>query len=278
VRDTSVAEKINLNAGQIYIYENKKNYTHLFLYAHGINSSKLKTYSLSRLDANKIFFGVGLPGEYVYTHGGYKIISNRNPIQSTTVYWFNKRVFLPEVTNNHVLLRFPTEVQKKLDNTRHEVLTEENKLTEKILHNSSDKSAPLCFASPLKSKVVSNYGSPRRLPSGKEYFHSGIDLRAPINTSVYSVAEGEVVYVGTMSMPGKNIIIDHGQGLFSRYFHLNNLLVKPKQKVKKGEKIALSGATGRVEAPHLHWEMAWKGIPLNPLDFLQVWAQFCDPK
>jgi murein DD-endopeptidase MepM/ murein hydrolase activator NlpD len=99
-----------------------------------------------------------------------------------------------------------------------------------------------------------------------------------MNTQIYSVAEGEVVYSGTMSMPGKNIIIDHGQGIFSRYFHLNNLLVKAKQKIKKGEKIALSGATGRVEAPHLHWEMAWKGMPLDPQSFLQVWAQFCDPK
>lgn len=136
---------------------------------------------------------------------------------------------------------------------------------------------PFCLETqfPIRSKEVSQFGSYRRLPTGVQYFHTGLDLRARTGTNVYAMADGEVTIAQKFVIPGNAVIIDHGNAVFSKYYHLSEFLVKPGQKIKKGDLIAKSGGTGRVEAPHLHWEVAWKGIVTDPKIFMETVKTAC---
>ncbi len=97
--------------------------------------------------------------------------------------------------------------------------------------------------------------------------HQGIDFAARTGTPIYATGDGQVVRAKSSSGFGKNVVLDHGYGYKSLYGHMSKILVKPGQKVKKGEKIGLVGSTGRSTAPHLHYEIHYKGKPINPIDY-----------
>lgn len=134
-----------------------------------------------------------------------------------------------------------------------------------------------CFETqmPMQSKQVSKFGSYRKLPTGMQYFHTGLDLRAAVGTPIYAMADGEISLAQKFVIPGNAVIIDHGNTIFSKYYHLSEIDVKPGQKIKRGELIGKSGGTGRVEAPHFHWEVAWKGYPTDPLIFIDTIKSIC---
>lgn len=133
-----------------------------------------------------------------------------------------------------------------------------------------------CFSKPLASKVVSNFGEPRYLPNGKFYRHTGIDQRAWTGVAIKSVSDARVLYMGENAVTGQMIILDHGAGMTSRYLHLSAYKTQLGSQIKKGQVIGLSGNSGRSLAPHLHWELSWKGYPLDPLRFLRRMERICD--
>jgi murein DD-endopeptidase MepM/ murein hydrolase activator NlpD len=91
-------------------------------------------------------------------------------------------------------------------------------------------------------------------------FHEGIDLQAPVGTPAYSAAPGQVIYSGSRVRGyGRVIVVKHLNGYMTVYAHLSRPLVRLGQTVRKGQKIALTGASGRVSGPHLHFEIR-KGI------------------
>ncbi|KIE64252.1 Cell wall endopeptidase, family M23/M37 [Candidatus Riesia pediculischaeffi PTSU] len=108
-------------------------------------------------------------------------------------------------------------------------------------------------------KVSSHFNLKRVNPvTGLISPHKGIDLPMPVGTSVLSVANGTVFTAKYSNIAGYFIVIHHKNRLITKYMHLFKLLVKPGQKVKKGERIGLSGNTGRTTGPHLHYEI-WIG-------------------
>ncbi len=114
-----------------------------------------------------------------------------------------------------------------------------------------------------KVAVTSSFG--RR---GRD-LHEGIDLKARSGTPVYAAQSGKVVYAGRKIRGyGKLVVIQHPSGLSTVYAHNSKLLVKKGQRVKQGQKIAASGATGRVTGPHLHFEIRDGESPINPMDLL----------
>lgn len=180
--------------------------------------------------------------------------------------------------NRVARLQIPSSVWKKMDRKfSQQKIKERNEMSE-ILASRRGTLPSHCMTSPLRSKakIVSRFASARRLPNGRTYQHTGIDLRAAKGTPVKAIASGTIAYASKMIVPGNVVVIDHGGGLFSRYFHLSKIMVKKGSRVKKGQEIGLSGATGRVEAPHLHWEVVWKGSHANPRRFLRDWERICD--
>lgn len=120
---------------------------------------------------------------------------------------------------------------------------------------------------PLKGSLTSKFGYRKHPILGIWAMHEGVDLVVDVGTPVYATGDGVVSYVGYRGRYGLLVEIDHGFGYVTLYAHLSKAFVREGQKVKRGDKIALSGATGLVTAPHLHYEVWKDGIPQNPLNY-----------
>jgi murein DD-endopeptidase MepM/ murein hydrolase activator NlpD len=117
---------------------------------------------------------------------------------------------------------------------------------------------------------MSTYGN-RRSYNGSDYtyFHTGLDFGVYTNSlNIYAAEAGVVVYTGSLTVRGNATFIDHGQGVFSGYFHQAQILVNVGDHVEKGQLIGQIGSTGRVTGPHLHWEIWVNGVQVNPVDWV----------
>ena len=111
--------------------------------------------------------------------------------------------------------------------------------------------------------------------SGEGAFHKGVDISAPTGTTVRTTADGVVVQAEMVSGGyGRLIIVDHGGGLQTYYAHLSKIQVHAGQEVRRGELIGQVGTSGRVTAPHLHYEVRVGGAPVNPYKYLANSAVF----
>ena len=119
-------------------------------------------------------------------------------------------------------------------------------------------------------RLTSKFGVRVDPINGRRAFHSGIDMGAPLRTSVLSTAPGKVVFAGWRGRYGRMIEIDHGLGIHTRYGHLKKILVKPGQEVGHRDKIGLLGSSGRSTGPHVHYEVLVNGKPHDPLKFLKA--------
>ncbi|HNM02358.1 MAG TPA: M23 family metallopeptidase [Leptospiraceae bacterium] len=114
----------------------------------------------------------------------------------------------------------------------------------------------LAFTLPLKEGYFSSgYGSRKDPFTKKKTFHGGIDIAAPEGTDVHSSADGEVIFAGKKGGYGNLVVVKHILGFETRYGHLSEFSVKKGQRVRKREKIAEVGSTGRSPGPHLHFEV-----------------------
>ncbi len=115
----------------------------------------------------------------------------------------------------------------------------------------------------------SRFGNRRSYNGGTyDYFHSGLDIVGKEGTEIYAPAAGVVVYTGSLTVRGNATLINHGWGVYSGYYHQQEIKVKVGDRVEAGQLIGLIGATGRVEGPHLHWEIWVNGNQVDPLDWL----------
>ncbi|ADY25960.1 Peptidase M23 [Deinococcus proteolyticus MRP] len=122
------------------------------------------------------------------------------------------------------------------------------------------------FANAIASgRRSSGFGQPRRERAGaKINYHYGMDYSAPKGTRVQAVNLGRVVLAGNYPVRGGLVVIDHGAGLLSMYFHLSKIDVKPGQSVDRGQKIGEVGSTGYSTGPHLHLELRLRGEAVDP--------------
>ena len=104
--------------------------------------------------------------------------------------------------------------------------------------------------------------------TGSKVMHSGLDIAAAPGTPIYAPANGVVSYVGYESGYGNLVTIDHGYGVKTRYAHNSEVTVKYGQQVKRGDKIAAVGSTGRSSGYHLHYEVRVNGVAVNPKDYI----------
>jgi murein DD-endopeptidase MepM/ murein hydrolase activator NlpD len=122
---------------------------------------------------------------------------------------------------------------------------------------------------PLQGRLMSVFGSRTDPFSGEGAVHTGIDLSAVTGTPVHATADGIVARAEWSGRYGKLVIIDHGHDLQTWYAHLSEMDVIPGQEIRRGGVLGLSGGTGRVTSPHLHYEVRQNGNPMNPSRFLR---------
>ncbi len=124
---------------------------------------------------------------------------------------------------------------------------------------------PLSVTAPSTSA----YGVRRNYNSSQYFsFHTGQDFAAPGGSPVHAPGDGIVALAEPLTVRGISVILDHGAGLFTGYWHLQEALVTPGENVRAGDPIGLVGTTGRSTGEHLHWELRIYGIAVDPMPFL----------
>lgn len=126
------------------------------------------------------------------------------------------------------------------------------------------------FRAPVHAIPTDSFGT-RRIFNGKlDSVHTGMDFRARMGTVVRASNSGVVLLAQPLYYEGNCVIIDHGDGLFTLSMHFSRIDVHPGEHVVAGQRLGLSGATGRVTGPHLHWAVRWQGAYVDPAKLLHL--------
>jgi murein DD-endopeptidase MepM/ murein hydrolase activator NlpD len=171
---------------------------------------------------------------------------------------------------------FPEEdisVPPKFDQLTPEVL-ERVRREQKLFARAFSTSAPMrlwknAFIRPVTMDVSSPFGYRRVINGIARAPHTGVDLRAPMGTEVLAANNGRVVLVGDFFFSGKSVVLDHGGGLYTLYFHFSDFKVSQGALVRRGDVLGLSGMTGRVTGPHLHWSARLNGARVDPFELIE---------
>ncbi len=121
---------------------------------------------------------------------------------------------------------------------------------------------------PVDGWITSKFGYRKSPFTGKRTFHTGLDISNKTGTKIIATADGKISYADRKMYIGKLVVIDHGYGRVTKYGHLQKILVKPGQKVKRGDVIGLLGNTGKSTGPHVHYEVRINNAPVNPLKYI----------
>ncbi|MDD3476207.1 MAG: M23 family metallopeptidase [Sulfurimonas sp.] len=141
----------------------------------------------------------------------------------------------------------------------------------KIYNTSTPKSLISSkFIVPLDSKITSDFGRARVYNNALKGYHGGTDFRAVIGTPIVAANDGVVVLAKDRFYSGMSVLIDHGHGIYSCYFHMSKFDVNEGEKVKKGDVLGLSGNSGRVSGPHLHFGIRVGSKQVDPLHFIAL--------
>jgi murein DD-endopeptidase MepM/ murein hydrolase activator NlpD len=126
------------------------------------------------------------------------------------------------------------------------------------------------FQYPVTSTIVTaSYGDARSYNEGPiEIFHTGIDFAGGIGTPILSPAAGVVVYSDPLELRGNTVILDHGMGVMTAYFHLSEINVNLGDKVNAGQQLGLGGNTGLSSGAHLHWDLRINGVAVDGMPWL----------
>jgi peptidase M23-like protein len=126
------------------------------------------------------------------------------------------------------------------------------------------------FGWPRVSRITGRFGDQRVLNGKKESVHYGLDLTGPRGAPIAAAADGEVVLARNAYYSGRTVVLWHGAGVFTLYFHLDRIDVRQGAQVRKGQRVGLLGATGRATGPHLHWSARVAGLYVDPESLLEI--------
>jgi murein DD-endopeptidase MepM/ murein hydrolase activator NlpD len=159
---------------------------------------------------------------------------------------------------------------RSLDNLDKEISLETQEKAELLDYLESQKSMLLCTPSiwPTKGWISSGFGYRISPFTNEKEFHRGLDICNRMNAPIIAPSDGVVASVGWDFGYGKTLVIKHGYGLKTKYAHLNKILVRKGEVVKRGQEVAKVGNSGRSTGPHLHYEVLLNGVPVNPLQYI----------
>lgn len=203
-----------------------------------------------------------------------KVMVNLEPSDDNTQFigvgGYDPMVMNPEYNTDEASRNQVRLMHQSLDNLDTDISVQTQDKAELYKFLDDQKSMFACTPSiwPTKGWISSRFGYRISPFTNEKEFHNGLDVNARTGTPIIAPADGVVVSIGTNYGFGKLLTINHGYGLKTRYAHLSKYLVKKGQAVKRGQKIALMGNTGRSTGPHLHYEVHLKGVPVNPLRYI----------
>lgn len=162
------------------------------------------------------------------------------------------------------------QMKSDVERLKSEAISREESFSEleKLLQSKKEMLAHTPSIWPVMGWVTSGFGFRTNPFTGLTQMHEGIDISNQVGTPIIAPADGIISDIGNDLGLGKILVISHGFGMITRYAHLNKVLVRVGQKVKRGEKIAEVGTSGRTTGPHLHYEVRLGGIPVNPMRYI----------
>lgn len=163
-----------------------------------------------------------------------------------------------------------SEIQQRIDEVRRQIdlRRESQEEIQGILNDQRSLLAAKPVGWPVKGWLTSSFGMRRDPFNGKRKMHEGLDIAARTGTAVIATADGIVSSIRTEPGYGKVVIVDHGYGYRTIYGHNSRYYVKVGQRVRRGERIAAVGNTGRSTGSHVHYEIRLNGVPVNPHKYL----------
>ncbi|HYG66914.1 MAG TPA: M23 family metallopeptidase [Anaeromyxobacteraceae bacterium] len=126
------------------------------------------------------------------------------------------------------------------------------------------------FALPREARFTGRFGDQRVFNGEKSSVHYGLDLAGPVGVPIGAANDGEVALVHDGYYAGNAVVLSHGAGVYTIYFHLSRVDVRPGQPVRRGEIIGALGDSGRVTGPHLHWSVKVDGLYVDPESLLRL--------
>ena len=168
------------------------------------------------------------------------------------------------------------EDEKKQDAMIAQLEAEQKRKQEQSANNSSSSSSSstpsysggqFTWPMPSSTRITSYFGNREAPTAGASSYHKGIDIACPTGSSVVAAASGVVIYSGYMGSAGNALIVDHGNGVTTCYYHLSSFAVSSGASVSAGQTIAYSGNTGVSTGPHLHFSVRLSGTYVNPLNY-----------
>ncbi len=126
------------------------------------------------------------------------------------------------------------------------------------------------FLPPVEEYRPANFGARRVINGDPRMPHSAVDIRLPEGTPVRAIADGRVAFAGEQYFGGRSVVIDHGGGVFSIYYHLKEYAVAEGQEISRGDRVGSVGATGRATGPHLHFGARVPGGRVDPTRLLAL--------
>jgi murein DD-endopeptidase MepM/ murein hydrolase activator NlpD len=162
------------------------------------------------------------------------------------------------------------QMKSDIERLQSEAVSREDSLSEleKLLQSKKEMLTHTPSIWPVQGWVTSGFGYRTSPFTGLTQMHEGLDISNRVGTPVIASANGIISDIGNDIAHGKVVVIFHGFGMTSRYSHLSKVLVKVGQRVKRGDKIAEVGMTGKTTGPHLHYEVKLNGISVNPMRYI----------
>ena len=182
--------------------------------------------------------------------------------------------FLVEVTQRKIKTISLGKASRKMRKTQPSISKQQKKVLAAINNRGSKKYWNQPFSLPLQGEVIAEFGVKRDLGTYSSY-HWGVDFDAPEGTPVQATNSGKIILSKRgFNIYGNLLIIDHGQGVVSCYFHLSRIFKQAGDMVDQGEVIAEVGNTGWSTGPHLHFSVYLQGKPVDPLWLVSFTSEF----
>ncbi len=146
-----------------------------------------------------------------------------------------------------------------------------------VTYRTPERYWQLPFAFPVNAAISSYFGSRRSYGGSYDSYHAGVDFRASTGVPARASQPGIVILAETLPVRGNAVMVDHGWGVLTGYWHLSRIDVQVGQYVEEGQTVGLVGSTGLSTGSHLHWEMWVDGRPIDPLQWVETFYEFSDP-
>jgi murein DD-endopeptidase MepM/ murein hydrolase activator NlpD len=175
----------------------------------------------------------------------------------------DKKYPVQKLTLNKAMVDPPKEVTVRIERESKHLALVRSTFSEQAETNAN-------FLLPALGRLSSRYGVARVLNGQPRSPHAGLDVAIPTGTPITAPADGIVLDADDYYFCGKTLFIDHGNGLITMHCHLSEFIAAVGERVKQGQRVALSGATGRATGPHLHWSVYLNGVSVEPELFLKT--------